>query len=246
MDRTLLTTPKLTGPAVQTVDGWQVETLNYRVSPRPKSKFKSILSSRDLFGGASAPTVITTRVGAVDGEPAFDLRVRHFSGDSQIEMHLKGGARDGLRSRVLQRTVTLADGAVVRSETTHFGAGPFRWPAPTYPEVLLPFLMRFEPHDKRVRKAYAWSSDRFCASVYYETRKTETVTVPAGRFKTRLMWMYPDLNDWISLGSVITKLAKPLLPRYSMWYEIGGAQRLVRYEGPYGPPGAPEIVIELI
>lgn len=30
-----------------------------------------------------------------------------------------------------------------------------------------------------------------------------------------------------------------------MWFEVGGARRLVRFEGPYGPPGAPEIVVEL-
>jgi hypothetical protein len=44
---------------------------------------------------------------------------------------------------------------------------------------------------------------------------------------------------------VITKLAKPLLPRYDMWFETVPPYRVARFEGPFGPPGAPEIVLEL-
>jgi hypothetical protein len=58
--------------------------------------------------------------------------------------------------------------------------------------------------------------------------------------------MYPDLNDWVSLGSVLNRLAKPLLPRYEMWFEASAPHRVVRYEGAFGPPGAPEVVLELL
>jgi hypothetical protein len=44
---------------------------------------------------------------------------------------------------------------------------------------------------------------------------------------------------------VLNSLAKPLLPKYRMWFESATARRVVRFEGPYGPPGAPEIVLEL-
>jgi len=58
--------------------------------------------------------------------------------------------------------------------------------------------------------------------------------------------MYPDLNDWVKMGTALTKLAKPFLPRYSMWYEPAAPNRLLRFEGSYGPPGAPEIILELV
>ncbi len=60
--------------------------------------------------------------------------------------------------------------------------------------------------------------------------------------------MYPDLNDWVKLGSLLTRLAKPFLPKYHMWFaaQKNGPHHLVRFEGPYGPPGAPEIVLELM
>jgi hypothetical protein len=60
--------------------------------------------------------------------------------------------------------------------------------------------------------------------------------------------MYPDINDWVKLGSVVTKLIKPFLPKYHMWFSPrgGAAHALVRFEGSYGPPGAPEIVLELL
>ena len=57
--------------------------------------------------------------------------------------------------------------------------------------------------------------------------------------------MYPDLNDWVPLGSMLTTLAKPLLPKYHMWFEEAAPHRVIRFEGAYGPPGAPELILEL-
>ena len=75
-------------------------------------------------------------------------------------------------------------------------------------------------------------------------RATE-ITVPAGRRHVFEYIMYPDLNDWVTMGSVLTRLAKPFLPKYRMWFEASAPYRLLRFVGPYGPPGAPEIVLEL-
>ena len=76
-------------------------------------------------------------------------------------------------------------------------------------------------------------------------RKKMRIDVPAGRFNAALVWMYPDLNDWIAMGSMVTRLVKPLLPRYDIWFEVSSPHRVLRFEGPYGPPGAAEIVLEL-
>ena len=57
--------------------------------------------------------------------------------------------------------------------------------------------------------------------------------------------MYSDLNDWVSLGAIVTKLARPLLPKYRMWFDAEAPHGVLKFEGPYGPPGAPEIVLEL-
>jgi hypothetical protein len=83
------------------------------------------------------------------------------------------------------------------------------------------------------------------AKVYYEVGKAVALELPAGRFEAIEAVMYPDLNDWVSLGTVITSMAKPLLPKYRMWFEKAPPHRVVKFEGPYGPPGAPEIVLEL-
>jgi hypothetical protein len=105
--------------------------------------------------------------------------------------------------------------------------------------------MRGQPFDGARRALYAWTSDRFVARVYYESRGKKEITVPAGRIAATEVWMYPDLNDWVPLGTVLTKMAKPFLPRYEMWFESAPPHRLVRFEGSYGPPGAPEVILEL-
>jgi hypothetical protein len=234
--------PRLAGAAGE--GGWAEETVRYRVQPRAKPAFKTILDARALFGGASEGSCevkTRTREAAREGEVALEISVSQELGPLHIEDRFEGArAASGIRAHRLERRQGSA-----RREEVDFGAGPIKWPLATYPEVLLPFLMRGQPRDGERRAAYSWTADRFVARVYYEVRGEETVVVPAGRFRTHLVWMYPDLNDWVALGSLLTRLAKPFLPRYEMWFEADRPHRVVKYEGAYGPPGAPEIVLEL-
>lgn len=230
-------------PGVKLTDEGLVETCSYRSTPRPKSKFKTLIDAQTVFGKTRAETIITTTLAANGLEQQVD--VLHQLGDMELREQLRCDIRDGrLVCSALMRE--MGEGAQqARAETVYFERGPMRFPAATYPEVLLPFVMRGQPLDGRRRAAYSWTNDRFCARIYYEVRKRVTLRVPAGRFEAALVWMYPDLNDWIALGNVVTKLVKPLLPRYDIWFETVAPFRVLRFEGPYGPPGSPEIILEL-
>lgn len=57
--------------------------------------------------------------------------------------------------------------------------------------------------------------------------------------------LYPDLNGFVRVGSTVARLAKPLMPQYHLWFERAAPNRVLRFEGPYGPPGAPELIMEL-
>jgi hypothetical protein len=171
----------------------------------------------------------------------LDLRVELEVGKIHQVDHLTCIYRGGLVANRLLRVV--GEG---RRKEIHYGLGPYDLPATTYPEVLIPFLMRGQSRDKHRRALYAWTSDRFVARVYYEARGAHHLKVPAGDIDTIEVWMYPDLNDWVAMGKALTRLAKPLLPRYEMYFEKAAPHRLVRFEGSFGPPGAPEMIIELL
>jgi hypothetical protein len=49
----------------------------------------------------------------------------------------------------------------------------------------------------------------------------------------------------VPLGALLGKLSKPFVPKYRMWYEPEPPFSVLRFEGPYGPPGSIEIVLEL-
>ncbi|MBN8616070.1 MAG: hypothetical protein J0L92_36095 [Deltaproteobacteria bacterium] len=222
-------------------DGWVEEVTRYRLTPRPKPMFHTILDARRIFSdGATA--VVTTRVreAALEGEVVTTLDVRLESGSLRFHDHFEGVRRGGMVGQTLHRTMGPA-----RDERVDFAHSPYPFPPSTYPDVLIPFLMRGQPLDGERRALYSWTCDRFCARVYYESKGKTMLTVPAGRIEVAPVVMYPDLNDWVSLGSVLTRLAKPLLPRYEMWFEAAPPHRVVRYEGAFGPPGAPEVVLEL-
>lgn len=232
------------GPDVVVSDGVLVETLRYRVTPRPSSKFRTLLDPAELFGASGTQSTVRTVVR--DGDPReVELQIEHELRGFSLSERLVCDARgDRLRGRTLTRHLSTSD-EVAREELVAFDRGPIRLPATTYPEVMLPFLMRGQPRDGQRRAAWSWTNDRFVARVYYERRKTVQIVVPAGHFEAELVWMYPDLNDWIALGNVVTRLVKPLIPRYDIWFESRSPYRVLRFEGPYGPPGAPEVVLEL-
>ena len=219
------------------------ETARYTVKPRPNRAFHTALDASDLF---------------ISKEPAT-LTWSHETDDtSELTLHMpvRGGRFDekctfalapSFRPTRFERVLTGDGGQPIREERVDFASTVPKLPEATYPETLLPFLLRGQPLDGARRSLYAWICDRFVARVYYEAKGEHEVRVPAGRFDAHEIVMYPDLNDWVKLGSVLTRLAKPFLPKYHMWFveRPGEPHRLVRFEGPYGPPGAPEIVLEL-
>ena len=234
---------RLGDPGVEETDAGLVETRTYRVTPRPTSKFKTLLDAHELFGGGGVHSTIVTTLSADGATETLD--VKHQLAGTVLYEHLACSIQGGrLKAQYLRRDVGEGDG-LSRTEQVHFDRGPIRLPAATYPEVMLPFVMRGQPLDGRRRAAYSWTNDRFCARIYYEVRKKVSLQVPAGRFEAALVWMYPDLNDWIALGNMVTRLVKPFLPRYDIWFEAAPPYRVLRFEGPYGPPAAPEIVLEL-
>jgi hypothetical protein len=222
-------------------DGWAEEVTRYRVGPHPKPKFLSVVSAADVFAGGEGRCVVTTRVRPPrDGEVALEIVSAIELATVAMHDRFDGYWQGGVVASSLQRRV--GEG---RRKDIDFRKNPFPLPRATYPEVLLPFLLRGQPFDGERRSLCSWTSDRFVARVYYESRERRVIDVPAGRIASVLVWMYPDLNDWVALGGVLTRMAKPLLPRYEMWFEEAPPHRLVRFEGAFGPPGAVEIVMSL-
>lgn len=224
-------------------DGWREERLRYRVQPRDKPKFNSVLDAETVFGKEGGETAVTTRTCEPEnGETVLELSVTMDLGHAHFEDRFEASWSEGLVARRLRRTVGEA-----RYKDIAFDRSPFPLPPATYPEVLTPFLLRAQPFDAERRALYAWTSDRFVARVYYERHgKPKDIELPFGSAKAIQSWLYPDLNDWVSMPSVLTKMSKPFLPRYAMWFDAEPPRRLLRFEGSYGPPGAPEIVLELL
>ena len=227
------------------------EIFHYRLTPRKNPLYKSILDANQIFGGvdlAGTPAIFRTHTDRTGEFPelVFDTTLDLAHGRSQeVTRYL---VRDGrLVLDRLERQVHSSNGEVVREEKVLFHDGPYQFPNDLYPEVYAPFLMRSDPSIKGRRSFHAWISDRFVARIYFELQKSRVKTrVPAGNFLCSQFLMYPDLNDWVPLGNVVMALAKPILPRYHIWLGLDPPYPVVRFEGAYGPPGAPEVVVELL
>ena len=213
------------------------ETLRFRTKPREKRAFRTVLDAADLFADGGVATATWNQDLVLDVE----LSMSRGRATERVE-HTRTG--DNMTLTRLERKIYAEGDARSRDEIIEFASSTHRLPEATYVDTTAPFVLGSMPWDGKPRSIYLWICDRFVAKVYYESHGNHTVTVPAGRFETTEVLLYPDLNDWVKLPSIISKLSKPFLPKYHMWYERE-TKRLVRFEGPLGPPGAPEIVIEL-
>lgn len=215
---------------------------SYAIRPREKRSFQTVLDAEALVDPSRHSEV---KVTGTDAGVAMSLT--HPAARGVIRESATFGLKDSrLVTSSLAREVLDQGGALVRREA----AEPFHHPTlalpdATYPEVMLPFLLAFAPEPHSRRCLFAWINDRFVARVYVDTAGKETLNLPIGKRTAIHAVMYPDLNDWVALGTILTKLAKPFLPKYAMWFDEAPPHGVVRFEGPYGPPGAPEIVLEL-
>lgn len=228
--------------AIPAPPGDLVREVEYLARPREKRSFHTVLEAAALLGSGRRPlTVAASRNGDdVSMEMRIELAEGHIRETFRAEV-----AADGLRAHTMVRTVTDTSDAVVREERAEFKGRILALPRATYPEVMLPFMLGWFPQDGRRRSLYAWINDRFVARVYFESGKRTRIDLPGGRVDAVECVMYPDLEDWVPIGATLATLAKPFVPKYRMWIEPHSPWTLLRFEGPYGPPGAPEFVIEL-
>jgi hypothetical protein len=223
-------------------------TFKFSIAPREKRAFHTVLDARHILAATTKP-VSEVRYGREGDDVVVGLDHPIAGGLLREEMRLspyKNGS-EGLMMRSMSREMLDAGGKSVRKEhVPDFRHDTLGLPFATYPEVALPFLLSWMPLDGQRRSVYAWINDRFIAKVYVEVDGRKTLSIGGKSHDTVEVIMYPDLNDWIPMGAMITRLVKPFVPKYHMWYQRQAPHRLVRFEGPYGPPGAPEIVLETI
>ena len=215
-------------------------TSEYRLKPRPKRAFNTILDANRLLVPGSKGSLTFTDVGNEHLELA--TRYEIASGAIEESFTMRKTSR-GLESERLQRRMYDTGAVMRRNEDVQFETDLGLAPN-TYPEVLLPLMLGW-PSGHRTRAFYSWINDRFVSRVYVETKGETRVQLPGGTKRALELVLYPDLNDFVRVGGTVARLAKPLMPQYHLWFETEAPNRIVRFEGPYGPPGAPELIMEL-
>jgi len=213
----------------------------YRLTPRPKRAFHTILEANKLLVPGSKGNLTFREVD--EGHIELATKYEVAAGTIEESFILRKTPR-GLESERLERCMYDPDRQQVRREEVNFDANLGVAPN-TYPEVLLPLMLGW-PSPQRTRALYSWINDRFVSRVYVETKGETRVQLPGGAQRAIELVLYPDLNDFVRVGSTLARLAKPMMPQYHLWFEPGAPNRILRFEGPYGPPGAPELIMELI
>lgn len=227
--------------AIPSPSGALPAQLRYRITPRPRPNFRTILDAHDFLDTASHLLLRFLRQ-----EAKLGLQLSHQLAQGGIEESFSFETRDGaLVSTGLLREVFESEGRRIRHEECVFDGTAIVLPEGSYPETVLPFILGWLPQDGRTRSLVAWTNDRFVARVYVEGRGATQIRIGGAKRAAYALIMYPDLNDWVPLPKLVSRLSKPFLPKYQMWFDPEPPHALLRFEGSQGPPGAPELILEL-
>lgn len=216
-------------------------TTRYSLRARPKRMFHTILDAHRLLDGESHSTLRFEERGS-----GVELEMIHHIATGRIEERLTLQRNDAvLVSDRLHRQLFDEHGERVRNEEAHFFREGLGFAQNTYPEVLLPMMLGWLGPARRTRAFYSWINDRFVSRMYAQTGGSETLRLAGRNVETFQVVMYPDINDYVRVGATLAKMAKAIMPKYHLWFDSRIPHRVVRFEGSYGPPGAPEVIMEL-
>jgi hypothetical protein len=223
----------------------------FRITPRPKSAYFNVIKASELLDPLATNRFVRLEVTEGRSLPgpglAFGFALEYPLASGRIVERARLCENgEGLGPVELERSVFNLAEQRVRYELVEFTDRTIPLPACTYPEVLLPFLLGWTPFDGRVRSVFAWITDRFMARVRFRSTGRHSVELESAKVETVEVVMYPDFNDWVRLGNVLSTLIGPFIPKYRMWYRAEPPHELVRFEGSYGPPGAPEVILEAV
>lgn len=169
----------------------------------------------------SAPQPETVRVESVQGER------RDTQGHLLSEMEVRMDPSSG---RILYRDSQA--GEVDRPVT-------LPWDPQALPDELLFHWARTLPFEQKGganAECLLLVSPKQQFRIQARVRGTEQVTTPAGTFPCYRVELVPRL-----LGPL-----KALAPRMTLWCRVDPPHSWVRYQGPVGGPGSPQVVIELV
>jgi len=219
----------------------------FKIGPRAKPAYFNVIRAADLLDASSDRLALVgiSRVAAAGGSTITLTLEYPLRGGRIEERVMLSEAGDGLQPVELERSVHDKTERRVRHELVDLSDRTIPLPPGTYPEVFLPFLLGWTPFDGKSRSVFAWITDRFIARVRYRSTGRQTIELAGKKAEAVEVVMFPDFNDWVRLGSWLSRLVSPFIPKYRMWYRPEPPHALVKFEGSYGPPGAPEIVLEL-
>jgi len=126
-------------------------------------------------------------------------------------------------------------------------------PPLTFPDhSSLAFLinhMSWDGTSRRPRRVefHVVTAERSLVPMELELDGRETVRVPAGEFECDRLRLRPDLESLFPLiGSFLRPLLAWLMEGEVLWVTVAPPRVLVKFEGKLGPPGAVELVAELV
>ena len=202
-------------------------TTKYSILPREKRAFHTVLDAHKILPATRATPMSEVALLASGDEVVVALDHPIAGGHLREEMRLTSRRRRADDARACRARCLDAGGQIVRR-----GAGPglpprHRWACrwPRIPRWRCPSCSagcRSTASGAASTRGSTIASSPRCTS---RSKGGSRISIGGTTHDTIEVIMYPDLNDWIPMGAMITRLVKPFVPKYRMWYAAPAAAR---------------------
>ncbi len=189
------------------------------------------------------------RTNGPEGEKVIMTREytdRNF-GTSILTLEFKPEGDRLRQTRLLREVIKFSGGKALYYELNFDDLGSTYPPEDTYALEVRTFLFRGLDMTKKSKFHYNWwASEMAIIPRYIKTKKTKEITITAGTFNCYQIELFIDIGGFVNRGDYLNKIINPFLPDFIMYFDVNPPHYFVHYKGSVGPPGSPEVNMDLV
>ncbi len=162
-----------------------------------------------------------------------------------IEFKEKDGRLQQIRS--LKEIIKFSGEKVLVHDVDFEGLGK-TIPEDSYTGEIMTFLFKGLNMTPKSKFSYHWwASDRSVFPMHLKVKKPKEITTSSGTHRCYPIELSPmNIAEFLNKGDYLNTIITPFLPDTIMYFDANPPHHFVYYKGSFGPPGSPEVVLELV
>ena len=189
------------------------------------------------------------RVQGPDGEKVISIGESIDRNVGSYVVTLEFKVKDGRlqQTRALREIIKFSGEKVIYHDVDFEGLGE-TIPEDSYTAEVMTFLFKGLTMTPKSKFSYHWwASDRSVFRMRLKVKKPKEITTSTGTYRfCPIELSPPNIAEFLNKGDYLNTIINPFLPDTIMYFDANPPHHFIYYKGSFGPPGSPEVNLELV